>query len=324
MNLTATLPRRLALLCGIGLLAAACTAPGPNSDTAAAIQVHNAGRTLSFARPPQHIVSLYPGMTDTLIRLGVADRVIAQAGTDYAPYAPDVATAASAIRVLSGSETTGEALLATHPDLVVADQEYHFDGTRLPGRDELASVGIAVYINQALWEPHKLDATISGSLDDLTDLGTVLGVTDTARALRDRLDARLRAATAKAAALPRYSVLEVTLYADQVYSHAGGLYGDILDAAHLRNLVTRQEMDPGDYSAQLAVEALLPRQPEVVVYSYRSNEERAGIEARLRTLFAATPAGRAHRFIGLPETATAGGESSVAGLEQLVEALATQ
>lgn len=315
---------RRGFLAGSAGLLAACSAPGPAASPGGGptpagfpVTITNADRTLTFDRPPERIVSLYPSMTEVLLALGA--QLVGQAGTSYSAPLPTYREQAAAVPVLSDSEATTEALLNARPTLVVADQEYHFDGKRLPRRDDLAAKGVRVYINRALYEPVKTRSTVPDSFGDLTDLGRVLGADQRAKELVDGFTAQLDEVRRKLGSRPALRTLLITSYDNAIYAHAGGLYGDVLARAGAQNLTAQEDLPPGEYYGQVPVEKLLAKNPDVVVYVFRDDIGKAGTE--VRRVFAVTNAGRTGRFVPVAEASFGGGLRSAPAVADLARAL---
>jgi ABC-type Fe3+-hydroxamate transport system substrate-binding protein len=77
--------------------------------------IDDLGRTLSFAQPPQRIVSLVPSDTYTVVALGAGERIVGR--TTYCEHATHAPT-------IGGTKNVDvEAVLALAPQLVIANQE---------------------------------------------------------------------------------------------------------------------------------------------------------------------------------------------------------
>jgi iron complex transport system substrate-binding protein len=285
------------------------------------VTLTNAERTLTFDRPPQRVVSLYPSMTELLIALGVTERIVGQAGTGYSQPLEKYRQAFERIPVLSETEAATEPLLNARPDLVVSDQEYHFDGTRLPERDDLFARGIQVYINRALHEPTKVTSTVPDSFTDIIDLGRIFAADGRAGELVGTFRQQLSDVEGKLSGVTPIRAVLLTVYDSAVYAHAGGLYGDVLARAGARNLTEQSELPEGDYYGQLSVELIGKKKPDVVVYVYRDEQNRASSEQELRSLLAATPAGRSGRFVPVAEASFGGGLRSAPAVADLAARL---
>ena len=94
----------LALLLGFAVLTAAAPA------WAAPIQ-DDRGREIALAAPPQRIVSLYGGLTEILIALGVKDRVVARTSDGGRHWSPVWRSSASNAVTVWLSVRTGLCLL---------------------------------------------------------------------------------------------------------------------------------------------------------------------------------------------------------------------
>ncbi len=96
------------------------------------------GRVLRVAAPPLRIVSLVPSQTELLFELGCGDRVVAV--SDYC-IEPAAALQGKA-RIGGQKDPNLSALLALHPDLVVANKEEN----RRSDVERLAAEGIPTFV----------------------------------------------------------------------------------------------------------------------------------------------------------------------------------
>ena len=131
------------------------------------------GITVSFAQPPQRIVSLLPSLTETVCELGACARLV---GVDR--YSDFPASVKQLPQVGGGLDPNIEAIVALKPDLVLM-------ATSSRAGERLRSLGLKVL---AL-EP-KTHADVKRVLDKV---GQVLGVSDAARVWRV-IDAAMQAA----------------------------------------------------------------------------------------------------------------------------------
>jgi iron complex transport system substrate-binding protein len=163
---------------------------------------------------PRRVVSLAPSVTDTMVALGLADRLVGVTRFDTAPEVARVA------RVGGFVDPSVEAVVALRPDLVV----WLTDGSALAPVRRIAELGIPVMAVPIIGVEDVLAAThaIAAALGD--------------PAAGDRLAARISAAVdrarARAAPLPRRRVLLVVgreplvvagprSYADQLLAIVG-------------------------------------------------------------------------------------------------------
>ena len=87
----------------------------PPEPAASMTVLDQRGHSVTFPAPPQRIVSLSPALTETLFAVGCGERVVLRDGwSDFPP-------AAKAIPSVQGFAPSAEAILATRPDLVLAN-----------------------------------------------------------------------------------------------------------------------------------------------------------------------------------------------------------
>ena len=90
-----------------------------------------------FSKPPTRVVSLVPSITESLFSLGAGARLIG--ATAYCDL-----PSGSTIRVLGGPKTADkEAILALHPDLIMANQEENEKGLI----EALCDAGLPVWLS---------------------------------------------------------------------------------------------------------------------------------------------------------------------------------
>ncbi|WP_235686897.1 ABC transporter substrate-binding protein [Tomitella gaofuii] len=202
--------RTLRAAVGLGLAAvllgsvAACSrgdaATGVASAAAFAepVTIENCGRTETFDAPPQRIVSMNRHVTETLIQLGVGNRIVGMAQDDQKSPLPEVVDQLAKIPSLSEGYPPAEKVLDLQPDFVVAGMSSAFSDKSGLSREALESHGIRTFLFSEYCGEGFSDIGVLE--DDFTDLGRVLGVVPAAQALierivgglgavRDRLDA---------------------------------------------------------------------------------------------------------------------------------------
>jgi len=117
------------------------------------------GRTLSFPRPPQRVVSLVPSDTHSVIALGAHERLVGRTIYCESPEAQGVAT------VGGTKDVDVAAVIALAPDLVIANQE---ENTRT------ALEALATHVPVLVSLPRRVDQGIA----HLARLARILGVAD--------------------------------------------------------------------------------------------------------------------------------------------------
>jgi len=169
-----------------GLLAlAGCADPNraaaPGDD---AVTVSSCGQELAFDATPERVVTLDQTSTETMLALGLADRLVGTSNLKT-KVAPEYQEAYAKVPVLNPKLLTAEQLRAAAPDLVVASFTAQYTPDRVGTREELAEIGLPSYVS-AVECPgdHAPDASPFDLLfTDFELLGEVFGVQDRAAAL---------------------------------------------------------------------------------------------------------------------------------------------
>ncbi len=195
------------------------------------------------------IISLSPGLTETLFAVGAGDQVVGV--TRFCNWPPE---AAARPKVGGFLDPNFEAMVALRPDLVVTTPYNHANLA------ELERLGLRCKVVD--------QTTLDNILDSVDTLGRFSGNGDKARALRASMQQRIEAVRAKAAPLPHPRVLLSSgrdLRAkklDEVYIVGRKTFlGDILRIAGGENAFPESSVE---YPA-LSGEAILRLNPDVIV-----------------------------------------------------------
>lgn len=233
MNLT----RRLTTWLLFGLLAAPLVHALEVTD--------DRGVSVTFAQPPQRIISLLPSLTETVCELGQCARLV---GVDR--YSNFPASVKKLSQVGGGLDPNIEAIVALKPDVVLM-------ATSSRASDRLRSLGIKV----VALEP-KTHADVKRVLEKV---GQVLGVSDAARVWRV-IDAATQAA---AQSLPK-SMASTRVYFEVNPGPYGAgelsFIGETLTRLGVRNIIPAK-LGP---FPKLNPEFIVRANPDVIMLGQRS------------------------------------------------------
>jgi ABC-type Fe3+-hydroxamate transport system substrate-binding protein len=228
------------LLSGAAL--GACATP-PAGSSAIAL-VDDAGDTVRLAAPAHRIVSLIPATTELLFAIGAGPRVVGR--TTWCDYPPE----ASAVPNLGdGIRPNLEAIVAQHPDLVVLyESAQNGDAAR-----RLRELGIPEV---------RLSVDRLADVDRIAGiLGRLSGTEHGADSLAAAFDTALSHATAVPDSSTRPRVLILVWDQPPMTVGAGSFLSELVDRAGAVNLFS----DIGRSSAQVSVEAVVARNPDLVL-----------------------------------------------------------
>lgn len=170
----------------LGLLAlAGCADPHQEAETGdAAVTVSSCGRELAFDTVPERVVTLDQTSTETMLALGLEDRLIGTSNLKT-KVAPEYREAYAKVPVLNPKLLTGEQLRAAAPDLVIASFAAQYTPDRVGTREELAEIGLPSYVSavECPDDNARGASTFDLLFTDFELLGEVFGVQDRAAAL---------------------------------------------------------------------------------------------------------------------------------------------
>ncbi|MFE5659292.1 ABC transporter substrate-binding protein [Streptomyces sp. NPDC056517] len=202
-------PVRLGIALTLALATAGCSTAGGGGSAAgakpaasptskkAATGVTSCGRQVSPAGPPQRAVALDQSSTETLLELGLQDRMAGTANLKTKIPAP-YAAAYAKIPVIAPKIATGEQLRAATPDFVVAGSADLYTKDRAGTREELDVLKVPTFVSAVDCPQHNPPGRTPFELlfSDYENLGRLFGAEERA----GKLAADQRAAVARAGA----------------------------------------------------------------------------------------------------------------------------
>ncbi len=203
------------------------------------------GRRVQVPERPSRLVSLAPGITESLFLLGLGDQVVGV--TDSCEYP---AEAKLKPRVGSTLNPSLEKILVFKPDLVLGSPQ----ANRRETADRLARIGIPLYGVTA--------QTVDGTLASIADLGKVLGHEAKAAALVRELQGRIDVVSRRIAGRNHPRVLFVVWYRPLMTAGTQTFLSDV---------IRRAGGDPvgaglkGEWP-KLSVEEALRHEPDVILF----------------------------------------------------------
>lgn len=214
----------------------------PAADSSVRV-VDDAGRTVTLARPARRIVALVPAVTETVIALGGAERLVGRTDFDKGAVVERLPS------VGGGLDPSIEKLVALRPDLVLG---WETSG-RAELRDRLTALGIPVF---------------SVKLEDTTDvfrsarnLGRLMAVERTADSLAASIRGELNAVRASVAGAERPSVFFVVWNDPPMTAGPRTFVSHVIEVAGGRNVFADQQA----LWPNVSLEEMVRRQPDFVV-----------------------------------------------------------
>jgi iron complex transport system substrate-binding protein len=298
--------------------AGTASSSSPSSSGAfAPVTLDNCGTSVTVDAPPQRVVTIKSTPTETMLALGVGDRIVGEAYQD-GPVPGEWAAAAAGIPVLSDKVPGQEAVLALGPDFVYAGWESNVSADGGVGdRAVLAARGIGTYVSPSAckekgYQPDPL--TFDDVFGEIEEAGAIFGVSDRASSL---------VAEQKAALAAIEPVEGVTAFwwssgNDTPYAGAGiGAPQMIMTAAGVTNVLA----DVHDTWTSAGWEQLVAADPDVLVLvdaTWNTYEKKIAYLESNPALSQLT-AVREKRFVRLPFASTEAGVRNVEAAASLAD-----
>lgn len=314
----------------LGLLLTGCgtvTRADADRDAAAGYPVSttSCGRTVEVVAEPERVVSLHPSITEVLVQLGVADKVVAQAQDGTGQPTPENAAAVAKIPSLSkDTPPDKETLINEQPDLVLSGTEYEFNTEMgFAGYDDLAQLEIPAYVATAGCQDRRMEGSVEDAFTDLEFLGEVFGAEKEAAALEKEMRDRLAAVADRIAGEPPVRTAQVYVEAGKLYAIGGAVEVDILRLAGGTNVFDADDPIFGDFfAAEVNPEVVAEEGPEAFVFAVNDDEHERATRAYLERTFPDSAAVRDGRLIAVDNTYVQPGTlSAIAGVETVADGL---
>ena len=149
------------------------------------VTVQSCGQPVTFTAPPRRAVSNDINLTEDMVALGLANRMVGTFGVSD-PMPARYRAAYNRVRHVSSGYVKLEPLVALHPDFLFAGWNYGLtQGSNLTPAS-LARFGIKTYVLEescAHVQPAKPTVSIDDTYTDLRNLGAIFGVPGRANTL---------------------------------------------------------------------------------------------------------------------------------------------
>jgi iron complex transport system substrate-binding protein len=244
------------------LIASAAPQAFAEADTRRVV-TDDVGREVKIPAEVKRIVTLAPNLTETVFALGLGDRLVGD--TDYCDTPPE---AKSKPRVGNPQNPSLEAIVALHPDLVLATTSIN----RVATANALERLGIAVYTSNGDTQ------TVLRMLDSIGRMAELMGAGQHGAEVVEQMRQRLDALHARVADRPMVHVLFVVWAQPLITIGQNTFIADALRWAGAESVVLAKQNWP-----QLSIEEVVRLQPEYIVFAGSHGESAATELADLRS-----------------------------------------
>jgi len=292
------------------------------SMAVAGATVQSCNRTVSFDTPPERAISNDVNLTEMMLALGLADRMVGYTGiSGWKTLDEEMRAGVEELPELSAKYPSKEVLVGADADFFFAGWNY---GMKVGGEvtpESLKPFGIKVYeLTESCSHIMEKDrARIDDMYADLLNLGTIFGIEDRAEALVETYKADLTAFTdsLETGAPPRVFVYD----SGEDAPFTAGLYAmptALIEAAGGKNVMEGFEKSWGT----VAWEEVVEQNPEVIVivnYGEVTAEQKRDFMIS-NPAFAEIDAVKNDRFVTLEYVEATPGPRNIQAIKTLAEA----
>ncbi|MFD3664829.1 ABC transporter substrate-binding protein [Streptomyces sp. NPDC058659] len=285
-------PARLGIALTVLLATVGCStaggdgsAPGANSadrPSVAADAVTSCGRQVSFAGTPKRAVALDQTSTETLLALGLQDRMAGTANLKTKIPAR-YAAAYAEIPVIAPKIATGEQLRAATPDFVVAGSADLFTKDRAGTREELDALKVPTFVSAVDCPQQNAAGKTPFELlfSDYENLGKVFGAEERAGRLAADQRATVAKAGANASKVPQGADRPTVVYLYSVFNGMPYVAGGTGLPSEMSRIVgAKNAFDDVDEDwPEVSWEEVARRDPDFIVIGDLSERGRPGDSA---------------------------------------------
>ncbi len=267
------------------------------ANVAARTFVDDLGRKIYLAKAPSRIISLAPSITEMLFAIGAQDLVVGV--TQFCDYPPEALQKPK----VGYAHPNIESIVALEPDLVVAPRE----SLRADLLAKLEQLKIPTLILEA--------KTVEDIPSHIQTLGRLIDRAPAANAVAMDLRRRLAQMKSRAESLPKVRVLYVLNSQPLITVGPGSFIHQLIGLAGGANIAT----DSGEPYPRLNLEAVLQKDPEVLIFPVGKAEGIPESEQRVWTRWTTLTAVRRGRLHRIPaDLLNRPGPRIVQGLELLL------
>lgn len=292
------------------------------------VTIENCGRKLTFDKPPAKVVTGYHPSLETLLALGLSDRIAGRTNFSESPFLPGQKDQYAKIPEISDTimPPQKEIMLAQGADFVLDNAMAGFDAAGgYATVEELDSAGSPVYILGGWCSPEEvLQFTIDDTFTDLRNLGAIFGVPDRADKLISDLRGGLADVKKRVEGRTPVKVLATDGGKGPINAYGGsGITNQMIALAGGSNVLADVK---GDYT-EVSVEKISAAQPEAVLvsdYATLRGEDMPSSPAKAADAFAIarnSPAAEKQRYLALPVAAQHPGYRNILAITDIARFL---
>ncbi|MEV5409835.1 ABC transporter substrate-binding protein [Thermopolyspora sp. NPDC052614] len=292
------------------------------------VTIENCGRTYTFDKPPARVVTGYHPALETLLALGLQDRVVGRTNFSESAFLPGQKEHYDKIPEISPTIMLPqkEIMLSQGADFVLDNSTASFDAAGgYATVEELTAAGAPVYLLGGWCSPEgQLAFKIEQTFTDLRNLGAIFGVPGRAEKLITDLRARLDDAVKRVADRPKVKVLATDGGKGPVNAYGGaGLTNQMIELAGGENVLADVKADYTEVNAE-KIAATDPQALIVTEYATLRGEPMPSAPDKAAQAFGIaknSTAAKERRYLALPAAAQHPGYRNILAVVEIAKFL---
>lgn len=244
-----------------------------NSDTTTSVKEEVAGYPVeittynyagdevktTYEKTPEKVLAVYQGSIETMLELGLEDRLVAAAGLDN-ELDDKYKKAFKNVEYLTEFTPSKETVTALNPDMILSWGSI-FAEDKLGDVNTWIDKGCNTYINTNTRRKEGEKRTIQNEMTDILNIGKIFNVEDKAQKIVDNMQSKIDEALKAAKGQEKQNVLMVEFLGDDISNYgANSLGGDMITSLG-GNLVAKDQ-------SKLGKEDIVSLNPDVIYVVY--------------------------------------------------------
>ena len=212
---------------------------------------------ITFDKAPERVVAIYQNSIETLLALGLEDKIVAAAGLDH-DVKDEYKDAFSKVNYLEDFTPSKETIIMEKPDFILSWYSI-FDDKRLGDIDYWNENGVNTYMS--LNSGVVSERTIENEINDILNLGKIFNVEEKAQALVDEITSTVSEVSSKVSNEEKQSAMVIEFYDDEIYT-----YGIKTLAGDMVTKLGAEVLNPD--GGNIGAEDLIKLNPDCIFVSY--------------------------------------------------------
>ena len=213
----------------------------------------------TYDKAPEKVLAVYQGSIETMLELGLEDRLVAAAGLDN-ELDEKYKKAFEKVEYLTEFTPSKETVTALNPDMILTWGSL-FSDDNLGDVNTWIDKGCNTYINTNTRRQEGSSRTIENEMTDILNLGKIFNVEDKAQEIVNNMQSKIDEALKAAKGQDKQNVLMLEFLGDEITNYGENSLGGDMITSLGANLVAKDQ-------SKLGKEDIVSLNPDVIYVVY--------------------------------------------------------